>query len=946
MVNKAWKIVIISAVVLMLAIPALAQNTKGDKPTSTRENRFKKTGKKEKSSKRIRSGKRSTSSLRAYKPRGKSKGGERAGRPVSPIYNSSPSEQQKPSRRGKVSVRSATGRTRNTYPQSGQYVNSSSTGNRSTISNRSTVARLSRLQSRNKPSRRKITVVPRSASRPFIARRSINSWTTFPKPKRKVEKAYVGDITGRKIRTKNYETKRPAIISKSGGRAISRTADFKNEYRQTGRYVTKTPGRSASRQRAVSNTATLSRLNKLQTNPGNPGRKRKVTPRSASQPFIRRKSMNTWAQFPRKKHKGEQATTKDLAGQPLRGKNFQTQIPVLKNPTAHLYKSKKRVGDRAYKGPATGGYSSISGGGKAWRRDIAKRKIRGLNRTSRIKNNAQPGGYRSASQPGEKRTGKYPIPPRTPGIGARGVGNYKGNLRGGRKGFDDQGEGYSGNYKSRRQYKGGGSVSGKLWNNRNTAIPPRQGRVTGMSNYRGNLRSRGKAFDDQGEGYSGGIKSSRQFKGGGSVSGKLWNNQGRAIPARSGRVTGMSNYRGNIRSRGKAFDDQGEGFSGNIKGGRPLKGGGSRSGKLWNNQGIPVQVRGPGNGGKEAKYQGNLPAGRRTFADQGEGYSGSIKFRRQAKGGGSRSGKLWNNQGIPVQVRGPGNGGKEAKYQGNLPAGRRTFADQGEGFSGYIKARRPLKGGGSVSGKLWNNKETPIAVKPPSDETQKAGNYPGNIKLSRFKKSYIKNPNSAEASLKKKRPDNTAYDVDGLQVKVKRRNYKSNPNSSEDALKKLEPTKGTLATGGLQVKVKRPEYARRKNAPEDALLGLKPTKSSIKAYVFSKGIKRDWKYVKNSSSSDDALRVREPGKAFGKATDYQGNIKMKKFELFAKRDLHPDAKFIKLNKNNVAEERDMLTNFKLWWARLFKKNDTQPDHLKDKRGKPRYDKGESGLWND
>jgi hypothetical protein len=72
---------------------------------------------------------------------------------------------------------------------------------------------------------------------------------------------------------------------------------------------------------------------------------------------------------------------------------------------------------------------------------------------------------------------------------------------------------------------------------------------------------------------------------------------------------------------------------------------------------------------------------------------------------------------------------------------------------------------------------------------------------------------------------------------------------------------------------------------------------------------------------------------------------MQKFRLFERnKELHPDARFIRTNKNNVAEEKDMLTNFKLWWARLFRKEETQPDHLKDKSRKPRYDKGEQGLW--
>jgi hypothetical protein len=146
--------------------------------------------------------------------------------------------------------------------------------------------------------------------------------------------------------------------------------------------------------------------------------------------------------------------------------------------------------------------------------------------------------------------------------------------------------------------------------------------------------------------------------------------------------------------------------------------------------------------------------------------------------------------------------------------------------------------------------------------------------------------------------------------------------------------------------VKRPVYARRDNAPEGSLPGLKPSKASIKAGEFASGMKK-YRYVKNPNSADGALKVRETGKAFARVTDYQGNIKMRKYDhLFGKRGLHPDAQFMKLNKNNVAEEKDLLTNFKLWWARLFRKNETVPDHLKDKRGKPRYDKGEAGLWND
>ena len=236
--------------------------------------------------------------------------------------------------------------------------------------------------------------------------------------------------------------------------------------------------------------------------------------------------------------------------------------------------------------------------------------------------------------------------------------------------------------------------------------------------------------------------------------------------------------------------------------------------------------------------------------EQGEEFPGATKANRPAKGGGSVSGKLWNNREAAIVVRAP-------------------REEQGGEYRGAIKLKRQAKGGGNISGILWNNKETPIEVRAPK-ETQ-GGEFSGSIKA--------------------------------------KRGYVKNDYASALALRKLKPTKATYQTGNLQVKVKE-------------------------------------SYTRNPNWADEALKVKEPGKAFGRSGDFQGNIKMHKFELFAKRDLHPDAKFVKTNKNNVAEEKDMLTNFKLWWARLFKKNDTQPDHLKDKGGKPRYDKGEQGLWYD
>lgn len=150
---------------------------------------------------------------------------------------------------------------------------------------------------------------------------------------------------------------------------------------------------------------------------------------------------------------------------------------------------------------------------------------------------------------------------------------------------------------------------------------------------------------------------------------------------------------------------------------------------------------------------------------------------------------------------------------------------------------------------------------------------------------------------------------------------------------------------GLIVKVKQQAYTRRPHAADVSMPGVAPSKSSVKASEYARSVKRNWDYIHNPSASEEALKTREPGKAFARVSAYQGNIKMQKYSFLEKnRALHPDTKFIKINKNNVDEERDMLTNLKLWWARLFKKEETQPENLKYKGKKPRYDKGEQGLW--
>lgn len=544
------------------------------------------------------------------------------------------------------------------------------------------------------------------------------------------QNAWRGDIAGYKIRSKSAGSSR------------------KNIYPQYGRYSKATPPRPT--ENATSNRTTLARLKRLQgQGTSAPARRSRVVPRSASAPFTARKSINVYANFARPKRKGERATTRDLAGRPLRTKNFESRRPGVISPT--FRGGRRPVGeDTPYRGK-TGGYKSATRQGqRAWSGDIAGRRIRGRNFMSKRSTEGKPlmpQKYRSAtgSHPGDG-----PLPPRVPGIGANGINKFRGDAR-----------------------------------------------------------------------------ARKPMKGGGSVSGRVWNNDGQAL-------AGKPSMQGSRAAL----------FQGNVKARRPLKGGGSVSGTLWNNEGQPLPPKYPGQDSRQAYYQGNIKAG------------------RIQKGVASSKGSLPRKGLSPEGKQVSGYPGKMKRF--SVQPG---FADMGETFTGYVK-------------------------------------------LKKFRKNYVQHPNAAEESIKKNRVKSSAFQAEGLIVKVKQQ-----------------------------------AYTRRPHAADVSMPGVAPSKSSVKASEYARSVKRNWDYIHNPSASEEALKTREPGKAFARVSAYQGNIKMQKYSFLEKnRALHPDTKFIKINKNNVDEERDMLTNLKLWWARLFKKEETQPENLKYKGKKPRYDKGEQGLW--
>ncbi len=947
-------IVCLLLLLLCASTSAQAQNTKGDRPA--RESRF--ATKKKKPLKLFTKNKKPASRI----------SGERAGKPIRPVYQSRPS---------------STDVIRADNPKR----------------KRVTVRSVSASQSRNN--------VYTNRSNPFVS----NYRRQPPKSNERLFSA------------KTYRNK---VITRSATARISKQKNYTPNGGSFRNY------RSPIVQKPVNNRTTVKRLQKAQSKtPYQSKRKVLVVPRSASRNFIRTKSINPYAGFFRIKRKGEQATDKDIAGRTLRTKNFSTPPIGLVELEKDPYKGRKRNGgDRAYpKGPINGfALSATKTQPKAWNGDIAGRKVRGRNYQSKVYTGSsiplpKPGravvgdkrrfkGFfglgRSRTQTGKVGT---PIPARGPGASAGLIAKFQQKLNGrksasaslkkSRQGWNNYGQPlpprqvgagsrgnlFSGNSKANnRPLKGGGSVSGKIWNNRAQPLSPRGPGIGGRGiNYAGNLRAnkplkgggsvsrkwnnngqpiapRAPGIGSRGAEYSGTIKMRRPLKGGGSVSGKRWNNNGQSLPGRPlGNSAKASVFAGNVKrfALKPGMSNQGENFAGFTKASKPIKGGGSVSARNRNNNSQPISPRAPGIGSKNVNYSGNIKGG------------------KPLKGGGSVSGKLWNNNQQPISPRAPGIG------------------IIGINYAGFIKTGKPIKGGGSVSGKLWNNNNTPIPVRTPPDQAAKIATYKGSNKkfeiypsmsnqgeeftgflkrgkysrtpyqhekaiVKREKSNYFsangipvrlkqpgwaRNKNANENALLKRDPGSSVFAPNGLQIRVQTPGYKRNKNAAENALVKRKPLETVYKAGGITTRMKQPGWARNKNAHEDALLKRDPS-TSVFATGKIYGKIRAYSYKSNPSSAREALRVREPGKAFVKASSYQGNIKMKKFDFLKNPNYHPDSHFVKNNKNNVKEERGFFTNLRLLWAKWFRKNQTQPDAVKEKPRKPRYDKREIGIWYD
>lgn len=323
-------------------------------------------------------------------------------------------------------------------------------------------------------------------------------------------------------------------------------------------------------------------------------------------------------------------------------------------------------------------------------------------------------------------------------------------------------------------------------------------------------------------------------------------------------------------------------YRGSVKAGKPSKGGGSISGGLHNNRGRSLDNR-------RVQSQ-DLRIAKHT---------GSIRTTRGLKGGGSISaGMKRNNKDRPVRGFAPGRQDRlTAQYQGNLRFG----------------GRPPKNKGKSLTRNNWNNQGEPIKRRDVTQQDANVAAFQGNLRGRR------------------KPPKGAGGSVSVLPW-----------NNDGEPLQRQVPGRETRVATSYEGGQKRDfRYVKNPSSAEGALRVRPVGKGTTQAMSYQGSVKRRFSYRKNPNSAEGALKGIGPSRAMVQASQYQGNIKMSRKRY---KNRHPSYKF-EDNSRTASNERKNFS-FKVLWSRLFKKQENQPVHLKQKERKPRFDKGEKGLWND
>lgn len=620
------------------------------------------------------------------------------------------------------------------------------------------------------------------------------------------------------------------------------------------------------------------------------------------------------------------------------------------------YSKRGRLGDKPYSGAITGGArynTATKRGEQAWQGDVAGKKLRNnrsrsgnfniypqrspyANRKMRSERQRISGDQESYgtnprnTQRASKRgrvnvrsaSGRYTVNRKAKPYKLKDVKKweetYAGGFYGRREGIEPRNTQKVSTFISPNPYEGRGRMGDK----------PYQGRITGGFSTATKKGERAWQGDIAGRRIDYSKPRSTQRSGGRAgriptASGGLHNNRGRAVGSRppSDIAVREQEFQGHFRrfEMEPGFESGNINYQGNIKGQRQLKGGGSISSRMnRNNSGRAILSFTPGNdarrstqysgeihaeevmfkfGSSHLQYEGDIPKEDLTMGFSGAhlNYSGDIKARRPLKGGGSLARNDWNNRGRALSQR------YSPSSSGN--------------FSGNIRGGRPLTGGGTKNRNNWNNSEQPLP-KQYGDNTRTPGIFSGNIKSDRSS---------------------------GGGGSVSRKGW----NNNGQAIPRKNSGSSVAGNFSGNMRASRPESGTRGSASRTASWNNEENPTNRRsitpmAYYMTRHTGRDKqesKYKRNDAADDNALRVREPGKAYFQAGNFQGNMKEGRRKIDGTR--HSSTKFYNSkNDNNAVEEKKKFISFKLLWNKLF--NKSEPSTEKEK--KPRYDKNEKGLW--
>lgn len=101
------------------------------------------------------------------------------------------------------------------------------------------------------------------------------------------------------------------------------------------------------------------------------------------------------------------------------------------------------------------------------------------------------------------------------------------------------------------------------------------------------------------------------------------------------------------------------------------------------------------------------------------------------------------------------------------------------------------------------------------------------------------------------------------------------------------------------------------------------------------------RYGGNIKVPSRASQKRQYEKLSKKVHQFEGNIRLR----YGKKDMHPSVADQKA-KRYKPEQQAKLRRLHQWWNGLWKKNADQPQHVKEKKRKPRYDRDEGEIWNE